>query len=159
MGQRLAVILICLICLAGCKRTVKDVQAPAQQFELTYQVGAFADPANARALKAALEEKGFVAVTQTAVVNQVSFVRVLVKYTGPLEFTYQAGAFTDKANAESLKAGLADKGVKTSIDEAVVDGKTYYRVYAHAQGGIEALLSKLREMGITEPMFRDIKPL
>lgn len=159
MGYRLAVVLICLCCLAGCKRTVRDAQAPVQNFELTYQVGAFVDPDNAKALTARLAEKGFTAFMEKAVVNQVSFVRVLVKYEGPLEFTYQAGAFTDKANAESLKAGLAEKGVKTSIDEVVSDGKTYYRVYAHAKGGIEGLLSKLREMGINEPMFRDIKPL
>lgn len=159
MGYRLAIVLVCLFCLVGCKRNVKEAQTAPQSYLLTYQVGAFTNAENAQALKTRLTEKGFTVITEQAVVNQIPFERVLVSYQGPLEFTYQAGAFTDRANAEGLRTELAAKGYDAGIDEAKVGDKTYFRVYVYTRGGIEELLSGLKEMGVTDPMFRDIKPL
>ncbi len=159
MRHCLVLVLACLCFFAGCKRKSPPAAEAPQHYEFTYQVGAFANPDNAAALKRRLAAKGFVVSTEKAEVGDASFERVLVHYRGPLEFTYQAGAFSDRANAEALAAEIKAKGVDAEIDEAVVDGATYHRVYVRTQSGVEELLERLKASGAPNPMFRDIRPL
>ena len=108
-----------------------------------------------------LTKEGYDVVMEEGRVGDLPSYRIIIHYTGPLEFTYQAGAFVDEDNAKALQEELRAKGFDTSLDSAQVDSTTYFRVYVrYNQGaGLEQLLQKLKDMGLGEPLFRGVRPL
>ncbi|WP_027184681.1 SPOR domain-containing protein [Desulfovibrio inopinatus] len=148
--------LLCIVCLSCAKNTP---QQEGPSYEVTYQVGAFLNEESATTLTEKLQSAGFDTSIEQARVDDVVFYRVLVSHKGPILITYQAGAFTDLANAEKLRDDLQAKGMECSIESAVIDGVTYHRVYVQNQGGITEMIAKLKNMGLGEPLFRDMRSL
>ncbi|MBV7434905.1 SPOR domain-containing protein [Cardiobacteriaceae bacterium TAE3-ERU3] len=63
----------------------------------------------------------------------------------------QAGSFGERANAEKRAAVLKAQSWSTEIEPAVVEGKTFYRVYVGplTSGQVKGYLDKLNTMGIS----------
>ncbi|MGE5841304.1 MAG: SPOR domain-containing protein, partial [Deltaproteobacteria bacterium] len=55
-------------------------------------------------------------------------VRAAQNATGPFRYVIQIAALDEKAKAEDMVKKLSGRGVEAYLQEAVVKGKTYYRV-------------------------------
>lgn len=73
--------------------------------------------------------------------------------------TYQVSALDKKAQADSEADRLRKKGLKTSVEEVKVGGKTIYRVMAHVRGTDAEIKQALEKTGTKKPILRDKKSL
>jgi len=152
--RKLFVACILLAMLApGCKKNAR----PDAGLAVTYQVGVFANPENARGLKDSLSSMGYDVAIEKFTDNGVSYERVLVSHSGPLEFIYQVGAFANEDNAKRLRETLAAEGYDANVRKVSINDATYYRVYVHNKNSQEAFSIKMRAMGLGEPVFRSLK--
>lgn len=76
-----------------------------------------------------------------------------------IQATYQIAALDKQSQAQSEVDRLAKKGVKASVEEAKVDGKTLYRVIVQVKGTDAEIKKTLEKAGAKKPILRDKKSL
>ncbi len=159
MGRavRLFVLSMLFVVCLSCAKSAQQQAVP--NYEVSYQVGAFLNQDSAEKIIEQLKAAGFDASLEQANVDNVVFYRVLVRHIGPIVLTYQVGAFTELSHAEKLQSELLAKGMEASIENIEIHGVIYHRVYIQNQGGITEMISKLKNMGLGEPVFRTMRTL
>lgn len=73
------------------------------------------------------------------------------------QWVYQAASFKDKGQAESLLRKIMAQGLATSLEQAPVNGVTWYRVLVTIKGtekDNEAALADLSKIGLPRPLLR-----
>jgi hypothetical protein len=73
--------------------------------------------------------------------------------------TYQLAALDKKSQADSEVDRLKKKGIKASVEEVKIDGKTLYRVVAQVKGTETEIKQALEKTGAKKPILRDKKSL
>jgi len=73
--------------------------------------------------------------------------------------TYQVAALDKKSQADSEVDRLKKKGLKASVEEVKIDGKTLYRVTAQVKGTEAEIKQTLENAGAKKPILRDKKSL
>lgn len=76
-----------------------------------------------------------------------------------IQATYQIAALDKQSQAQAEVDRLAKKGVKASVEEAKVDGKTLYRVIVQVKGTDAEIKKTLEKAGAKKPILRDKKSL
>ncbi|KAF0232686.1 MAG: hypothetical protein FD177_2283 [Desulfovibrionaceae bacterium] len=76
-----------------------------------------------------------------------------------IQATYQVAALDKQSQAQAEVDRLAKKGVKASVEEAKVDGKTLYRVIVQVKGTDAEIKQTLEKAGAKKPILRDKKSL
>lgn len=76
-----------------------------------------------------------------------------------IQATYQLAALDKQSQAQAEVDRLAKKGVKASVEEAKVDGKTLYRVIVQVKGTDAEIKKTLEKAGAKKPILRDKKSL
>lgn len=153
MRKLLVLCILLALFVPGCKKKSQ----PAVELAVTYQVGIFANPENAQGLKESLVSMGYDASVEEFKDKGVAYRRVLVHHSGPLEFIYQVGAFSNEGNARKLGETLTAEGYYANVRKVTINEAVYYRVYVHNKDSQEAFSIKMRAMGLGEPVFRSLK--
>ena len=73
--------------------------------------------------------------------------------------TYQVAALDKKSQADSEVDRLKKKGIKGSVEEVKLEGKTLYRIMAHLKGTEMEIKQALEKAGAKKPILRDKKSL
>ncbi|WP_243359070.1 SPOR domain-containing protein [Fundidesulfovibrio terrae] len=73
--------------------------------------------------------------------------------------SYQLAALDKKSQADSEVDRLKKKGIKASVEEVKIDGKTLYRVVAQVKGTEAEIKQTLDNAGAKKPILRDKKSL
>lgn len=73
--------------------------------------------------------------------------------------SYQLAALDKKSQADSEVDRLRKKGIKASVEEVKIDGKTLYRVVAQVKGTEAEIKQTLDNAGAKKPILRDKKSL
>ena len=76
-----------------------------------------------------------------------------------IQARYQIAALDKKSQAQAEVDRLGKKGIKASIEEATVDGKSLYRVVAQVKGTEAEIKQALEKAGVKKPILRDKKSL
>lgn len=76
-----------------------------------------------------------------------------------IQATYQIAALDKQSQAQAEVDRLAKKGVKASVEEAKVDGKSLYRVIVQVKGTDAEIKQTLEKAGAKKPILRDKKSL
>ncbi|WP_027191609.1 SPOR domain-containing protein [Fundidesulfovibrio putealis] len=76
-----------------------------------------------------------------------------------IQATYQIAALDKQSQAQAEVDRLAKKGVKASVEEAKVDGKSLYRVIVQVKGTEAEIKQTLEKAGAKKPILRDKKSL
>lgn len=76
-----------------------------------------------------------------------------------IQATYQVAALDKQSQAQAEVDRLTKKGVKASVEEAKVDGKSLYRVIVQVKGTDAEIKQTLEKAGAKKPILRDKKSL
>jgi len=76
-----------------------------------------------------------------------------------IQATYQIAALDKQSQAQAEADRLTKKGVKASVEEAKVDGKSLYRVIVQVKGTEAEIKQTLEKAGAKKPILRDKKSL
>lgn len=76
-----------------------------------------------------------------------------------IQATYQIAALDKQSQAQAEVDRLSKKGVKASVEEAKVDGKSLYRVIVQVKGTDAEIKQTLEKAGAKKPILRDKKSL
>ncbi len=154
--RRALLLMVLALLVAGCKK--QPAQPPAD-LAVVYQVGVFANADNAYNLRETLVKMNYDVSVEKFAEGGAAYHRVMVRHDGPLEFVYQVGAFTDRDNAERLKASLVEKGWPADIRKVTINDAVYWRVYVRNRDSQEQFARRMKDMGLGEPVFRSLKTL
>jgi cell division septation protein DedD len=73
--------------------------------------------------------------------------------------SYQVAALDKKSQADTEVDRLKKKGLKASVEEVKLEGKTLFRVIAHVKGTETEIKQALEKAGAKKPILRDKKSL